>query len=205
MRCHTSNQQGFSAVEAIIIIVVIAILGLAGWFVWHSQKKDTASSTQTTTNSTNDNATNSSVTDTRLVIKEWGVAVTVPADLKNASYEVKDDIATMNSDAQKAVTNCSEVNVQTAWGIKRFAAGKVTAADGSAMTDAQASANPAFIHIGDSFYQRVYPTAGCESASDQMKAIDAAYAASFKTLEDISSCANEPELSATCAKKMGVE
>jgi hypothetical protein len=37
MRKQT-NEDGFSAVEAILILIVVAIIGFAGWFVWHSQQ-----------------------------------------------------------------------------------------------------------------------------------------------------------------------
>lgn len=38
MRKIQNNQQGFSAVEAVLIIVVLGILGFTGWFVYKSQK-----------------------------------------------------------------------------------------------------------------------------------------------------------------------
>jgi hypothetical protein len=34
----TKNQQGFSAIEAILILVIIGILGFAGWFVYNAQQ-----------------------------------------------------------------------------------------------------------------------------------------------------------------------
>lgn len=54
MKKHT-HEQGFSAVEALIIVVVVGILGFAGWFVLHAQKaaqKSNVVSSTTTSTST---------------------------------------------------------------------------------------------------------------------------------------------------------
>lgn len=44
----TTKQNGFGAVEAIIILVVIAIIGLGGWYVWSkNNSQDSNDSTNT--------------------------------------------------------------------------------------------------------------------------------------------------------------
>jgi hypothetical protein len=51
---NTTNEKGFSAVEAIIILVIIAALGFGGWYVWHSKQdksKDASTSTAKTSDS----------------------------------------------------------------------------------------------------------------------------------------------------------
>ncbi len=47
----SSNQQGFSAIEAILIIVIVGLVGFTGWYVYHAQQttnKALAPSTSTT-------------------------------------------------------------------------------------------------------------------------------------------------------------
>lgn len=64
MSRKVSTEQGFSAVEAIIVLVVIVVIGLAGWLVWqhHHQQKKAATSSSTTTQ-TNKQSSGTQTTD----------------------------------------------------------------------------------------------------------------------------------------------
>ncbi len=183
MKRH-SNESGFSALEVILIIVVVGVIAGAGWFVWHKSQSSKTASSDTSQQTTAEQTSTADATDeSTLTISEWGIKVTVPDSLKGATYAIKDDVAEIDSPAQDAVTTCgTQVNPKTAWGIQRYAAGKVTAADGSAISDADAEKNSALKHIGDYFYKRVYPMAGCEVASDQTSAIDTAQTSLFESL-----------------------
>lgn len=72
-----NKQNGFSAVEIILIIVVVALLGVGGWYVFQNQNKPA----DTTTNTSQNDQPQEQKTDEQpadpnegyLVIKEWGV------------------------------------------------------------------------------------------------------------------------------------
>jgi predicted negative regulator of RcsB-dependent stress response len=32
------DQQGFAAIEAVLVVVVLGILGFTGWFVWNTKQ-----------------------------------------------------------------------------------------------------------------------------------------------------------------------
>lgn len=33
-----TNQNGFSAIEALLIVIILGLVGFTGWFVWHSRR-----------------------------------------------------------------------------------------------------------------------------------------------------------------------
>lgn len=65
MSRKVSTEQGFSAVEALIVVVVIAVIGVAGWLVWqhHHQQKKAATSSSSTTTQTNKQSSNTQTAD----------------------------------------------------------------------------------------------------------------------------------------------
>lgn len=46
------NEQGFGAVEAILVLVIGVLIGVVGWFAWHNHNKTTPTTTTTTTSVT---------------------------------------------------------------------------------------------------------------------------------------------------------
>jgi hypothetical protein len=88
------NQRGFTAVETLIIVLVLVVLGGAGYFVWHAQR--TGEKTVNLSGST------SSKPNTKfLTIKEWGVAVPMPANVMTSDiyYKLKADNTAGATDA----------------------------------------------------------------------------------------------------------
>jgi len=47
---HTSRQQGFAALEALLVVIIVGLLGFTGWFVWHA-KNNTDTSLNNASNS----------------------------------------------------------------------------------------------------------------------------------------------------------
>ena len=95
-----TNQEGFSAVEAILIILIVGIISFAGWFVWNSQKQTSktidesnkSSSAATSTKKTTvSNATASSSTVQGTVnyvdVKDWGVKIPLSEGIKSISFK----------------------------------------------------------------------------------------------------------------------
>lgn len=54
------NENGFSAVEGLLIVIIIGIIGFVGWYVWHS--KQTTDKSATNSSSSTPAATNTSKT-----------------------------------------------------------------------------------------------------------------------------------------------
>lgn len=174
----TLHQKGFTLIEGLLIFLVIAVIAGVGYITWNKQRTKTAASTSTmsTPNSSPSNSSD-------LVVKEWGVKVTIPSKLTGVTYVTAGNTATLNSDQQKQVTTCgSELSPQTAWGIKREVSGTIKSPDGSALSDSEANTNAFYIHIGNYYYHRVYPQQGCSSATTQISIIDGAYSTLFTSL-----------------------
>lgn len=80
------NQNGFGAIETLLIIVIVGILGFTGWWVWNSKDKANSSfhnSGNSQTYSAKKKApTQSSSKNTQkyLTIKEWGVRAPYASD-----------------------------------------------------------------------------------------------------------------------------
>jgi type II secretory pathway pseudopilin PulG len=89
------SQDGFSAVEGLLIIIIIGILGGVGWYVWNSQKQVDKTYSQTANSSVSPktkNTSSSAALDSSpsyFVIKEWGVKV--PVTDSNVKYYYKFD------------------------------------------------------------------------------------------------------------------
>jgi hypothetical protein len=70
-------QEGFSAVEGLLIVIIVGMLGGVGWYVWHSQKQVDKTYSQTANSSAVPNSKKKTrATDSNagyFVIKEWGV------------------------------------------------------------------------------------------------------------------------------------
>lgn len=183
------KQRGFSIIELLLIIIIIGVIGFVGWFVYNSKK---------TTDSSYNNAANTQVAKPveskskattqsagYLDIKEWGVRVNVTKadNLTNVSYKMANDTVVFNSDQQKAIKSCKDLNPETVWGLNRQMTGSLKDPSGSAISDSSADGmTDAYKHIGDYYYSSVYPMAGCDAAHDKIGAIDSAYKAIFQTL-----------------------
>jgi Tfp pilus assembly protein PilE len=78
-------QNGFSAIEALLVVIIVGMLGGVGWYVWHSQQQvdKTYSQTANTTvvpKSTAAKTFPAASQPNYLKIKEWGVKVKVSGD-----------------------------------------------------------------------------------------------------------------------------
>jgi hypothetical protein len=79
------NEQGFGAIEALLILVIVILIGVAGWFIYknHHQAAKPVTSTgpaAVTTNSTN---------PAPIKVPELGVElVNIPASIKDLTYKV---------------------------------------------------------------------------------------------------------------------
>lgn len=44
---NTTNQKGFTLIEALLIIIALTLISFAGWYVWNSQQDETKDTTTT--------------------------------------------------------------------------------------------------------------------------------------------------------------
>ena len=79
------NQQGFSAVETLLIILIMIVIGFAGWYIGNANKDKNSN--------TNAKQTASSATTTPkqevFKIPELGVQFPLPNDLKELTYKAQ--------------------------------------------------------------------------------------------------------------------
>jgi type II secretory pathway pseudopilin PulG len=68
-------QEGFSALEALLVVIIVGMLGGVGYYVWHSQQQADKTYSQTANSSVapKKTATPSKSTAINIIIKEWGV------------------------------------------------------------------------------------------------------------------------------------
>lgn len=92
------NNNGFGAIEALLILVVVGIVGFTGWFVYHSKQVADKTLAQTGNSSTvqlpKKPATKTPAPVTAaptkyLVIKEWGVKIPLTKGIADAVYAIR--------------------------------------------------------------------------------------------------------------------
>jgi len=149
------NQDGFTAVEGILIAVIVCLVGFVGWYVWHNHKTAPISLTSQSRSATTN--TSSSTQDTSLDITEWGVSMTIPQALGKVTYSIASNGTDLNfsSDLQKTMpASCNLSQASGPWGIASYTDATVDPSQKAALT-----------HIGNSYYQFVYPQEGCNEAN----------------------------------------
>lgn len=97
MKSYRKDQQGFGAVEALLILVIVAIVAFVGWFVYHSNQK--ASNTLSTANQSNSNANVVDTTSTKTATAAGARAKVIATYLKSQTS------ANLKSYVDKHVTN----------------------------------------------------------------------------------------------------
>jgi hypothetical protein len=63
MKSYTKDQNGFGALEAVLVLVIVAIVAFVGWFVYNQNQK--ASNTINTANQSNSSANAVNLTSTK--------------------------------------------------------------------------------------------------------------------------------------------
>jgi hypothetical protein len=93
------NENGFSAIEGLLVLVVVGVIGFAGWYVWQSKNKTNqslANANNTSTSATVPKGSKKPIESTApkpaaqqyLEIKEWNVKVPLSDEIKDLKYEV---------------------------------------------------------------------------------------------------------------------
>jgi type II secretory pathway pseudopilin PulG len=107
-------QNGFSAVEALLIVIIVGMLGGVGWYVWNANNQanknlDSASNVSSNTpvvkNKKQTPSTGNSSTAQKeyMTIKEWSVKIPVTDPDDKYSYEFdKNDPTSISVFSQKA-------------------------------------------------------------------------------------------------------
>src|SRR5947209_6704226 len=115
-------QDGFSAIEGLLIVIIASMLGGVGYYVWHAQQQVDKTYSQTSNSSVvpkkNNKPTPISSTGSNqkyLVIKEWGV---------RAPYS-NDDTLTYKVDPGNGTIAVISKNLSDKYGCNDFGAGNV--------------------------------------------------------------------------------
>jgi hypothetical protein len=172
MKSHT-NEQGSAAHIVIITVLVVAVLGLLGFVFWQNFIKEEApqqTATQTTT--TVEKVVQA---EPSIEITEWGLKAEYDKEVLGAlSYIITGDTLTFSSSSvNNDVLPCAGLS-SSSWGISRAQAGEK---DIYGVDVAES-----WEKIGDSYYNRVYPSGGCEDKVEEITAIDTEYKALFNSL-----------------------
>ncbi len=82
MNKQSTNQDGFSAVEVILVIVIVVLIGVVGWLAYKNTHKTTIANTASTTvtNSSNKSTTGSTTTTPKYYLDNNQVSFTLPSD-----------------------------------------------------------------------------------------------------------------------------
>lgn len=79
------GQNGFGAIETLLVLILLSILGFTGYYVYHS--RNNANSTYNNA-SKSASSTPATASTNKFVFKELGVQVDLPSDLKDLTYIV---------------------------------------------------------------------------------------------------------------------
>ncbi|HSW36811.1 MAG TPA: hypothetical protein VLG37_00375 [Candidatus Saccharimonadales bacterium] len=79
------SQDGFGAIEVVLVIVVVGLIAFAGWYMWHSKKNPAtnAGTSQATGSSSSSSASSF------LEIPEFGIKLKTSADISDLYYSYK--------------------------------------------------------------------------------------------------------------------
>lgn len=86
-----NNENGFSAVEGLLIVILVGLIGFVGWYVWKNQTDKNVKTDSSSNNIVNTKKTTpKKQTDnkTYFEIKEFGVKFELPQSLKDLYYEI---------------------------------------------------------------------------------------------------------------------
>jgi hypothetical protein len=103
--CTRYNQQGFTAVEVVLVVALVAAIGAAGFFALSASKKSN-SATPSPPPKSSVSATpvaSSTPSTSYLSVKEWGVRVPQQPSGNVLSYQISNGTATFVSSEQKAL------------------------------------------------------------------------------------------------------
>ncbi|MDB5185394.1 MAG: hypothetical protein JWN38_1202 [Candidatus Saccharibacteria bacterium] len=161
MRKFQKQQDGFSAVEAILLLVIVAIVGFVGWYVLNANQNTdevNAETRNTATAAASVAPTSKSTTAQKyLTIKEWGVRLPYGGtDTLSYTYG--------NSSVQVVSKQLADKYGCTSFGAGIFSRnhGTDTLDSGGQTYAAAAKANPsAYVHVGDYYYGFSHDQAAC--------------------------------------------
>jgi prepilin-type N-terminal cleavage/methylation domain-containing protein len=163
------SQNGFTAVEVLLVLILLAILGFTGFYVYHAQQNANKSldTAQTTANSSSTASTKTAAQDKTkyLDIKEWGVKF--PYSGNDTLTYVLDEPNNDNASIVSATLTAAYPGCVTygAGSIGR-GHGDSTRFEGEETLAQTYAANPGTIgKVGDYYYHFNHDQAGCEHQS----------------------------------------
>jgi hypothetical protein len=167
-------QNGFSAVEALLILIIVGMLAGIGWYVWHANDQANKSYSQTA----NSSAVPSKKTASTVApssgagyfeIKEWGVRAKYTGNLTlNYASQENSSYAVFSSNQLSKATNggCKEYGGR----INRLKAGEAYENDpeGQPIEQVVKNKNASFVYknIGNYYYLFIHDQALCPDIKD---------------------------------------
>lgn len=169
---HTRSNEHGSTHIALVSIVVIVIIGLLGFIFWKNFLDKPAPRQQTSTQT--QTKSEKPTTNTELAIPEWSLSGYYDEKtLGSLTYTVEGESLTFSSPRVNELVPCEGID-GSSWKLLRITP--------EAMATMGVPLTP-WTKIGDNYYERVYPQAGCESEAATISAVDKAYANLFATLK----------------------
>jgi hypothetical protein len=96
-----NSDNGFSAVEILLVLVIVILIGVIGGLVYHNDHKTTVPQTASAKSSPTSSSTKPSTTSV-IKIPQLGIEIVVPNALKGLIYAVSDQTS-VNGEASIAV------------------------------------------------------------------------------------------------------
>jgi hypothetical protein len=170
-------QNGFSAVEALLIVIIVGMLGGVGWYVWHSQAQVDKTYSQTANSSmvpkSKTSATLNPTDNTNyFVIKEWGVRAKYSGNLALTYAPIASSFAVFSSEQLSKSVNggCKTFGGR----IERVKAGEVYDSDVEGRPVEQLVNDPnvtiVYKKIGNYYYLFMHDQSLCSDISDSSSA-----------------------------------
>jgi hypothetical protein len=167
-------QEGFSAVEGLLIVVILGMLGGVGYYVWHSQQQVDKAYSQTANSSVVPKSKTSAklnpIDNTKyFVIKEWGIRAKYTGNLTlTYALPVNSSYAVFSSTQLSKAANggCKDFGGR----INRLKTGEAYETDPRGMPVEQLVKDPnasfTYKNIGNYYYLFIHDQSLCSDISD---------------------------------------
>lgn len=109
MKTHTVNKDGFGIIEIMVVLVIATALVLGGWYVWNQKMQLQSQGSQNHTGGAGSSASTATLappssptpapSSTYLHIRELGLRITLPEDLKDVVYQSYNQGLSTNGEA----------------------------------------------------------------------------------------------------------
>jgi Flp pilus assembly protein TadG len=177
MSTPLKSQEGFGAIEAMLILIILLLVGFIGFYVLHSSNvanKTLDSSTKANVSTSADSTVSSANGQKYLTISEWGIKVPYNESYTftySTAFDSNDPSSVIGLSTDQLVAADSACSAQNGaiGAIQRATADTPVLDDGTtaAQVAADKSGSYSFAHIGNYYYIFSGPQDGCSDNSSE--------------------------------------